>query len=1177
MKSNAHSTHRGTVFGVSLIALTVGLSVTAHAQTSPSGDTGVKKTDDSQVVVVTGYRKSLQTSLNMKKNSDVMMDAINADDIASFPEANLAESLQRIPGISVDRDNGEGRTISVRGLTGDFTTIRINGMDALSTSGSNDSGTTPNRSRNFDFNTFASELFSNIQVRKTSDAATDEGSLGATVDLNTGHPFDHKGLKMALSAQDAYYENGKHNAPRLAGLWSNRWDNGKMGFLISAAYSKRATSIDSYGRSGGQSDYDYRGSSFAGNMYPQYAGFAAPTGTVFNQQFLTAAGKCPAGPSGSIVTPNTTATEPAGTICSATNAGGQPVNYAITNPEVLAALTGSNPAAYALLYPSGLSSAGRYDDSLVRIPALATLNDQELKNQRLGITSSFQVQLDDDTRLTVDFMHSHFHNESVNYQIQSVGLNRDNTNATLNTLTTAATIATKRGLYPGLCTAQGATSITWAVDCGAQLYGSTPAFAKGSDGKAAVYGTNIFSLNPNNLDPYDYYNNPNSVGYKSDPYGINGLTGLIGRPATKVLAAQVDNGVADYLQLSNVTWRSGADASFYTTEFNQLAVNFDKHFTPTFSMKASLGLSKSTDQDQGLLVEFDSLDRPETFTYDERGNPKMPVVNPGWNVADGSQWSMVKGFSAMRNYLRNVTNTYGLVKTDFDWNKSEHNDFKFGFETKRFGFTTAQWERPADTLNPTNLEAGVSIASLGSVHSFGQGLQVSAGTPTAFFAPNLNAFESTFGFNCNCVNKYGDWRLTNLKSPGNQYTVTEKDGGAYLEWSFNYDLFGRELTGNLGGREATTDVEATGRDNKARPVSDSNKYNDFLPALNVNYHLTSNLFTRIGVSKDMARPLLGNLNPAISAVSIPNDGSNLGASITVGNTHLKPFRSTNYDWDVEWYFAKNSLIEFALFDKEIKTFPQTVIYDAPIQSFFTGDNLVALEQQYSSTSNANALAYITNNDPVAARQYRDAPGGWLRGAEFNFQSDFSYFPNHFKWVPQLVKNLGFEFNATHISSKLKYIIDPGAEVKGVQTKAPTYATGPWLNASPDALNLTVYYEVPQFSARLSIAERAGYDTSYPIATGTCSPGLSTTVATTAASAADCSSPLINDFGFSKSTLNVDGNLQYNINANMSLRLEGLNLTNQTSNRYLYRATSASVVSSYASTGRQITVGVRYKY
>ena len=217
--------------GASMIAITLAVGAPALAlaqdKAAAKNDTG---SSDTGTIVVTGYRKSLQTSLSMKRRSDVMMDAINADDIASFPEANLAESLQRIPGISIDRDNGEGRQISVRGLGGDFTRVRINGMEALSTGGQNDAGSSPNRSRAFDFNAFASELFSNAQVRKTMSADTDEGSLGATVDLNTGHPFDYKGQKFALSLEDAYYENGKHQNPRIAGLYSTRWAGGKMGF-----------------------------------------------------------------------------------------------------------------------------------------------------------------------------------------------------------------------------------------------------------------------------------------------------------------------------------------------------------------------------------------------------------------------------------------------------------------------------------------------------------------------------------------------------------------------------------------------------------------------------------------------------------------------------------------------------------------------------------------------------------------------------------------------------------------------------------------------------------------------------------------------------------------------------------------------------------------------------------
>ncbi len=93
-----------------------------------------------------------------------MMDAINAEDIADFPDANLAESLQRLPGVALDRDNGEGRSITVRGLGSDFTRVRLNGLETLSTAAASDSGTSPNRGRGFDFNVFASDLFSSLEV-----------------------------------------------------------------------------------------------------------------------------------------------------------------------------------------------------------------------------------------------------------------------------------------------------------------------------------------------------------------------------------------------------------------------------------------------------------------------------------------------------------------------------------------------------------------------------------------------------------------------------------------------------------------------------------------------------------------------------------------------------------------------------------------------------------------------------------------------------------------------------------------------------------------------------------------------------------------------------------------------------------------------------------------------------
>lgn len=191
-------------------------------------------------VVVTGFRDSLQKSLAVKRNETSIVDVIAAEDIADFPDLNLAESLQRIPGVSIDRVGGEGRQITVRGLGADFTRIRINGMEALATSGASDSSGGSNRGRGFDFNTFASDLFNELKVTKTASASIEEGSLGATVDLRTAQPFDYDaGLTGAVSAQLGYNDLSEETSPRYAGLLSWKNEAGTFGALLSVAYSDR--------------------------------------------------------------------------------------------------------------------------------------------------------------------------------------------------------------------------------------------------------------------------------------------------------------------------------------------------------------------------------------------------------------------------------------------------------------------------------------------------------------------------------------------------------------------------------------------------------------------------------------------------------------------------------------------------------------------------------------------------------------------------------------------------------------------------------------------------------------------------------------------------------------------------------------------------------------------------
>ncbi len=218
--------------GLLLATSSLALATAAQAQDVP-------QEEDEQEIVVTGFRASLGAALEVKRDSTSSVDAIVAEDIAKFPDQNLAESLQRIPGISIQRDGGEGRAITVRGLGSQFTRVRVNGLETITTS---HDGASSNRDRSFDFNVFASELFSSIVVHKTAEASLDEGSLGAVVDLNTGNPLAGKdGFTFVASAQGSYNDLSKNVGPRVAGLLSWKSPNGTFGVSVSAAYQKSET------------------------------------------------------------------------------------------------------------------------------------------------------------------------------------------------------------------------------------------------------------------------------------------------------------------------------------------------------------------------------------------------------------------------------------------------------------------------------------------------------------------------------------------------------------------------------------------------------------------------------------------------------------------------------------------------------------------------------------------------------------------------------------------------------------------------------------------------------------------------------------------------------------------------------------------------------------------------
>jgi TonB-dependent receptor len=209
------------------------------AQSEQAPSTPSEESKPVEKVTVTGFRSSLRSALEKKKSSNEQIDSIKSEDIGKFPDLNLSEAIQRIPGVAISRDAGEGRNVTVRGLGPQFTRIRINGLEALATTGGTDAAGGTNRNRQFDFNVFAADLFQEITARKTASAEVEEGSLGATVDLATPHPLDYGEFTMAASTQYGYNDLSESFDPRASFLISDTFGDGTFGVLFSVAYSKR--------------------------------------------------------------------------------------------------------------------------------------------------------------------------------------------------------------------------------------------------------------------------------------------------------------------------------------------------------------------------------------------------------------------------------------------------------------------------------------------------------------------------------------------------------------------------------------------------------------------------------------------------------------------------------------------------------------------------------------------------------------------------------------------------------------------------------------------------------------------------------------------------------------------------------------------------------------------------
>jgi iron complex outermembrane receptor protein len=1009
MSKNTMGRVRALRCGVSSGALVMalafaGAAAAQEAQTTPAP----AAPEEVEAVVVTGFRASLANALDIKRRENDLVDVIKAQDIADFPDLNLAESLQRVPGVSIDRDGGEGRTITVRGLGPDFSVVRLNGLEALATTGGKDSSGGANRGRQFDFSIFASELFNSVTVRKSTSASNEEGSLGAIIDLQASRPFDFSGPALSLGAKVGWNDLSRKSDPRFTFLASNRWQTGigEIGALISVAYAERKTLEE------GSSTGRWENPSVAFNSSTAFPCTAPAYNPV-------------SGPALS---------------CSqiGTVVGG-------TTPTTTAAAGTANN----LWHP--------------RIPRYGRL---QYDQKRLGVTGSLQWRPNDRSTLSLDALVANFTN------------NRDET------------------------------------------YLEVISFSRSGAGLPQTDVVNFQADSKGNLVKGTFDDVDARVEYRHDDL---------------------------------------------KTEFNQFTLTYDTKFGDAGHLNVVYGQSRSIQANPvQTTFSFDRYDS-DNYSYDYSANDKLPNFNYGFDPTNPANFTYSPSNalgdpSLLRLRPSKAVNTFKTFRADVDYEILNGFKLRYGGDYKEYGFNS--WEQRLYSRNLAStgttftseagfaLPAGVSVASVSRlITGFGRGLDLPSGVPTSWIAPDLDKLKTAIGYDCNCINANGDFRLSTLNQLGALRSITEKDTAFYIQGDFDYDIFNIPVRGNFGVRYIKTEQAATGHYNSGAVTTAvstpfgtlsesvptdatqtvSRQYHNTLPALNVSAQPFENFFIRFAAAKVMTRPQLPNLTPGYTAQS------QSAQTLTRGNPDLNPMLANNLDLSFEWYPDKETLLSAGFFQKDIKSYIQTSAVTVP----------------YSDTG--LPLSLLTNGNtadtPFTVTTQINTPGGKLKGFELSAQRPFTFLPAPFD-------KFGAILNYTHVKSDIQYVIkNPTYTAAGVvprvQTAPAVLLTQPLVNLSPDAFNATLYYENGPFKARISGSYRDPYLIQVaPSATNN------------------------NDVRIKEKTFNLDSQVSYQFDK-FTVTLEAINLTDQEDSKVDDSTRMSS--EEYVHYGRQFYLGVKYKF
>ncbi|MCG2583401.1 TonB-dependent receptor [Massilia sp. TS11] len=614
--------------------------------------------------------------------------------------------------------------------------------------------------------------------------------------------------------------------------------------------------------------------------------------------------------------------------------------------------------------------------------------------------------------------------------------------------------------------------------------------------------------------------------------------GQNGKPQTSIVDAHFNsNGSWDYGKFNAVDIRSEGLLDVYSTLFKQAVVSGRKDFSERLKVDFMSGISDSRlKEPQRATVQIDSPNA-NGFSWDFRNNRNVPSLNFGIDVANPNNFSFgpqdANG-TVHGNFVGRYLLTSNRLQTNALNGSYELNDnltFKAGLSARKNSWFN--YEASSGGIPTQALPAGTSLSSLTrQITGFGDGLGGS-GVPTSWSAIDLNKFLAVYNIECHCaqvaLSPYD--MASQIKR-----SVDEKINALYLMGDFKYEIAGIALRGNAGVRGADTTTTSQQLINVAgvlKPRVVEHKYRDWLPAVNLTAALPKDVMLRFSAGKTLSRPEYVDLAPA-ATVSIA------GQSVTIGNPELDPIRANTYDLQAEWYYDKNAMVSFGVFHKDIKTYIQRVNERASYASLGLPNEFLT-SSGCSITGGTPACQVLPTTD-VAVSRMVNTKGGPLDGFEFNLNAPFNF-------LPGIGKNFGALVNYTHVKSQITYITrvdNPNTPANELLTEKANF-----VGLSPNAYNLTLYYEDPKFSARVSAAHRSSY--------------IREVLGNVQGS----------DYTMADASTNIDFSVSYNITPSLRLSFEGQNLTDQPL-RYS-KDTQRNDTLLYVHTGRSFMLGLNYKF